>query len=72
MPTRIYGDLNSGNCQKVRLTADYLDFAYDWTDVDIMEAQSRTPEFLSANPRPKSSRASWSAATRRSTDSSSG
>jgi glutathione S-transferase len=50
MPLRIYGDVNSGNCQKVRLTADHLGLAYDWTDVDIMKAQSRTPEFLALNP----------------------
>ena len=46
----IYGDLKSGNCQKVKATADYLGMAYDWIDVDIMKGQSRTPEFLALNP----------------------
>jgi glutathione S-transferase len=48
--TKIYGDLNSGNCQKVKATADYLGMAYDWVDIDIMKGQSRTPEFLAMNP----------------------
>lgn len=47
---KIFGDLNSGNCQKVKATADYLGMAYDWVDVDIMKGQSRTPEFLAMNP----------------------
>ena len=47
---KIYGDLNSGNCQKVKATADYLGMAYDWVDIDIMKGQSRTPEYLAMNP----------------------
>ena len=27
---RIYGDIGSGNCQKVKATADFLGLAYDW------------------------------------------
>jgi glutathione S-transferase len=47
---RIYGDLGSGNCQKVRATAEFLGLAYDWVFVDIMKGESRTPEFLAMNP----------------------
>ncbi|WP_293868391.1 glutathione S-transferase family protein [uncultured Alsobacter sp.] len=43
---RIYGDLDSGNCLKVKYTADHLGLAYEWVPVDIMAGQSRTPEFL--------------------------
>jgi len=52
MATRpqIYGDPISGNCLKVRWTADYLGFDYDWIDVDILNKESRTEEFLSHNP----------------------
>jgi glutathione S-transferase len=46
----IYGDLRSGNCLKVKWTADYLGRAYDWVDVDIMTGGSRTPAFLAINP----------------------
>jgi glutathione S-transferase len=46
----IYGDINSGNCQKVKATADYLGLAYDWIPVDITKGESRTSEFLALNP----------------------
>jgi glutathione S-transferase len=47
---RIYGDIGSGNCQKVKATADYLGLAYDWVAVDIMKGETRTPEYLAMNP----------------------
>ena len=47
---KIYGDLKSGNCQKVKFVADFLGLAYDWIDVDITRGQSRTPQFLAINP----------------------
>jgi glutathione S-transferase len=47
---KIYGELMSGNCLKVRYTADYLKLPYKWVDVDIMKGESRTPEFLRLNP----------------------
>lgn len=46
----IYGDLNSGNCLKVKWTCDVLNRPYSWVDVDTMKGQSRTPEFLKMNP----------------------
>jgi len=47
---KIYGDLVSGNCMKVKWTADYLDLPYDWIDIDILKSETRTPEFLARNP----------------------
>lgn len=47
---RIYGDLVSGNCLKVKWTADYLGRTYDWVDVDVLQNATRTPEFLALNP----------------------
>jgi glutathione S-transferase len=47
---KIYGDSISGNCLKVAWTADFLDLAYDWIEVDIMKGESRTPAFLAMNP----------------------
>jgi glutathione S-transferase len=47
---KIYGDLSSGNCLKVKWTADYLHLPYDWIDVDIMAGESRTEAFLAMNP----------------------
>ncbi|MFO1147074.1 MAG: glutathione S-transferase family protein [Alsobacter sp.] len=43
---KIFGDLSSGNCLKVKYTADHLGLPYDWVPVDIMQGESRTPEFL--------------------------
>ena len=47
---QIYGDLASGNCLKVKYTADFLRLTYTWVPVDIMKGGSRTPEFLAVNP----------------------
>jgi glutathione S-transferase len=46
---RIYGDLGSGNCLKVKYAADVLGLAYEWVPIDIMRGESRTPEFLARN-----------------------
>lgn len=48
---RIYGDIQSGNCLKVKYTADHLAIPYDWVEVDIMKGESRTPDFLAMNPQ---------------------
>jgi glutathione S-transferase len=47
---KIYGDEISGNCLKVKYTADYLALPYRWVAVDIMKGECRTPEFLGMNP----------------------
>ncbi len=49
-PMRVYGDLNSGNCQKVKFAADYLGLPYRWESVDVMKGETRTPRFLALNP----------------------
>jgi glutathione S-transferase len=47
---RVFGDLGSGNCLKVKYTADYLGLPYEWIHVDIMKAETRQPAFLEKNP----------------------
>jgi glutathione S-transferase len=47
---KIYGDSKSGNCLKVSWTADFLGRSYDWIETDIMQGESRTPDFLAMNP----------------------
>jgi glutathione S-transferase len=47
---RIFGDLGSGNCLKVKYTADHLGLPYTWVPIDIMKAETRTPEFLARYP----------------------
>jgi glutathione S-transferase len=47
---KIYGDLGSGNCLKVKYTADRLGLAYTWVPVDTMKGETRTPDFLARFP----------------------
>jgi len=49
-PVRIYGDQKSGNCLKVKWTADHLGLVYDWQDVDVLKGETRTEDFLAINP----------------------
>ncbi|MDG1827165.1 MAG: glutathione S-transferase family protein [Henriciella sp.] len=46
----LYGDSISGNCQKPRWTADYLDIDHDWIEIDILNGGTQTEEFLALNP----------------------
>jgi glutathione S-transferase len=47
---KIYGDYGSGNCLKVKYTADYLRLPYTWVPIDIMKAETKSPEFLERFP----------------------
>ena len=47
---KIYGDSKSGNCLKVSWTADFLGRSYEWIETDIMQGESRTPDYLAMNP----------------------
>jgi glutathione S-transferase len=46
---KIYGDINSGNCLKVKWVCDHLALPYDWVNVDTMKGETRTTEFLKLN-----------------------
>src|SRR5262245_66063245 len=47
---KIYGDLGSGNCLKVKYTADLIGLPYTWVPIDVTKGQTRTPEFLAKFP----------------------
>lgn len=47
---KIFGDSISGNCLKVKWTADLLGIAYDWIETDVLIGASRTQEYLAMNP----------------------
>jgi glutathione S-transferase len=47
---KIYGDSKSGNCLKVKWTANAVGRAYTWIETDIMQGESRTAAFLAMNP----------------------
>lgn len=46
----LYGDSISGNCQKPRWTADYLDIDHAWVEIDILNGGTQSEEFLALNP----------------------
>ena len=50
MTLRIYGDSISGNCLKVKWTADRLGRAYHWIETSVLKGETRTPAFLAMNP----------------------
>lgn len=49
-PVVIYGDKTSGNCLKVKWTAEHLGLAYDWHDISVLKGETRTDDFLAINP----------------------
>jgi glutathione S-transferase len=48
---KIYGDLISGNCLKVKWTCDRLGIPYEWVPVDVVAGETRTPAFLARFPQ---------------------
>jgi glutathione S-transferase len=48
---KIYGDVISGNCQKVKFTADFLGLDYEWIPIDVVGGEARSPNFLTVNPQ---------------------
>ena len=47
---KIYGDIYSGNCYKLKLICALLDIEHDWIPVDIMRGETREDSFLALNP----------------------
>lgn len=50
---KIYGDIYSGNCYKVKLAATQLGIEHQWIKVDAVKKETRTAEFLNKNPNGK-------------------
>jgi glutathione S-transferase len=47
---RVYGDSISGNCLKVKWTADHLGLDYVWIETGVLDGATRAPAFLAINP----------------------
>lgn len=45
MQMTIYGDALSGNCYKVKLTAELLGLEYEWADMDILRGDTQDDSF---------------------------
>ena len=50
---RVYGDMLSGNCYKIKLLMQWLDIEHEWIHVDIMASETHTDSFLSMNSNGK-------------------
>jgi glutathione S-transferase len=50
---KVYGDIQSGNCYKIKLLAALLEIEHAWVHVDILAGETATPEFLAKNPNGK-------------------
>lgn len=49
----VYGDLQSGNCLKVKLLLSFLNIQHDWQHINILNKETHTSEFLALNPNGK-------------------
>lgn len=47
---RVFGDIHSGNCYKIKLLMNQLGIEHAWVHVDILKDETRTPAFLDMNP----------------------
>ena len=50
---KIYGDVFSGNCYKLKLCCALLDIHHEWIAVDILKRETLSDEFLAMNPAGK-------------------
>lgn len=50
---KAFGDIASGNCYKVKLVLEQLAIPHEWRHVNILEGETKRPEFLSMNPNGK-------------------
>ena len=50
MAITIYGDSISGNCLKVKWTAQHLDIPFEWIEVDVVKGEARSDAIRALNP----------------------
>ncbi|WOG25985.1 glutathione S-transferase family protein [Endozoicomonas sp. 8E] len=50
---KIYGDIQSGNCYKIKLLTALLDLNHKWVAIDVLNNETQTPDFLARNPNGK-------------------
>jgi len=50
---KVYGDINSGNCYKIKLLLSLLGIEHEWLAVDILAGETREPAFRQMNPNAK-------------------
>lgn len=50
---KVFGDIASGNCYKVKLTLEQLAIPHELHHVNILEGETKHPDFLRMNPNGK-------------------
>ena len=50
---KIYGDIQSGNCYKIKLLTEIIGLKHQWIEVDILAKETHTAGFLKKNPNGK-------------------
>lgn len=50
---RVFGDMLSGNCYKIKLLMQFLSIPHQWVHIDILSQETHTPEFLAMNSNGK-------------------
>ncbi|MCL2913255.1 glutathione S-transferase family protein [Shewanella corallii] len=50
---KIYGDISSGNCYKLKLVCALLNIEHEWVNVNALKGENKTPEYLAINPNGK-------------------
>lgn len=50
---KVYGDIKSGNCYKIKLLLSLLGTSHEWVHMDILQGATRSPAFLEMNPNGK-------------------
>ena len=50
---KIYGDVYSGNCYKIKLACSLLSLSYEWIPIDLLKGETLTESFLAMNPAGK-------------------
>jgi glutathione S-transferase len=50
---KVYGDIQSGNCYKIKLLCSLLGIEHEWVHVDILAGETQASDFLARNPNGK-------------------
>jgi glutathione S-transferase len=50
---KIYADIQSGNCYKIKLLTSLLDIEHEWVNINIIANETLTGSFLKKNPNGK-------------------
>jgi glutathione S-transferase len=47
---KVYGDMQSGNCYKIKLLTSLLEIEHEWLHVGILAGETHSDEFKKMNP----------------------